>query len=84
MFGTNIGSAPDGGVITGSALAMGLLFGLIAMVAAVLVTKFALGITGFPGGRNFHGTPFVEAIGWVLGSTLVAFLIGGIMGDWYL
>jgi len=79
LFGTNIGSAPDGGVITGSALAMGLLFGLIAMVAAVLVTKFALGITGFLVGGIFM-VRLLEAIGWDLGSTLVAFLIGGIMG----
>lgn len=79
LFGTNIGSAPDGGVITGSALAMGLLFGLIAMVASVFVTKFALGMSGFVMGGILL-VRVMEAIGWNLGSALVAFLVGGILG----
>lgn len=79
LFGTNIGSAPGGGVVTGSAIAMGLLFGFIAAVAAVLVTKFALGITGFLVGGIFM-VRLLEAIGWDLGSTLAAFLIGGMIG----
>jgi hypothetical protein len=79
LFGTNIGSVPGGGVVTGSAIAMGLLFGFIAAVTAVLVTKFALGITGFLIGGIFM-VRFLEAIGWDLGSSLVAFLIGGIIG----
>lgn len=79
LFGTSIGSAPDGGVITGSALAMGILFGMIAAVASIFVTKFALGMTGFiVGGILF--VRVMEAIGWNLGSTLVAFLIGGLLG----
>lgn len=79
LFGTNIGSAPDGGVITGSAIAMGLLFGMIAAVASIFVTKFALGISGFIIGGIFM-VRLIEAIGWNLGSTLAAFLIGGIFG----
>ena len=79
LFGTSIGSAPDGGVVTGSAIAMGILFGFIAALAAVLVTKFALGATGFIIGGIFM-VRFLEAIGWSLGSALAAFLIGGILG----
>ncbi len=82
LFGTSIGSAPDGGVITGSAIAMGLLCGLIAAVASVMVTKFALGITGFLVGGIFM-VRFIEAIGWDFGSTLVAFLIGGTVGFFF-
>lgn len=79
LFGTSIGSAPDGGVVTGSAIAMGLLFGFIAAVASVLVTKFALGMTGFLVGGIFM-VRFLEAIGWNLGSSLAAFLVGGLLG----
>jgi hypothetical protein len=79
LFGTNIGSAPDGGLITGSAIAMGILFGIIAAVAAIFVTKFALGMTGFIVGGIFM-VRLIEAIGWNLGSSLAAFLIGGILG----
>ena len=79
LFGTNIGSAPDGGVITGSAVAMGILFGFIAAVAAVLVTKFALGMSGFIVGGIFM-VRLMETIGWNLGSTMVAFIIGGVLG----
>ena len=82
LFGANLGSAPDGGVITGSAIAMGLLFGLIAAVGSVMVTKFAIGITGFLVGGIFM-VRFMEAIGWDLGSTLVAFLIGGMVGFFF-
>ena len=82
LFGANLGSAPDGGVITGSAIAMGLLFGLIAAVASVMVTKFAIGITGFLVGGIFM-VRFIEALGWDLGSTLVAFLIGGTVGFFF-
>lgn len=82
LFGTNIGSAPDGGVITGSAIAMGLLFGFIAAVGSVVVTKFALGITGFLVGGIFL-VRFIEAIGWDMGSTLAAFLIGGMLGFFF-
>jgi len=79
LFGTSIGSAPDGGVVTGSAVAMGILFGVIAAVAAVFVTKFALGMTGFIVGGIFM-VRLMEAIGWNLGSTFVAFLVGGMLG----
>ena len=79
LFGTNIGSAPDGGVITGSAIAIGMLFGLIAAVASIFVTKFALGISGFVIGGIFM-VRLIEALGWDLGSSLAAFLIGGIFG----
>ncbi|MBE2221078.1 MAG: hypothetical protein IAF02_06030 [Anaerolineae bacterium] len=79
LFGTNLGSAPDGGVITGSALAMGILFGFIAAVASVFITKFALSISGFVMGGILM-VRFMEALGWDLGSTFAAFLIGGILG----
>jgi hypothetical protein len=79
LFGTNLGSAPDGGVVTGSAIAMGFLFGFIAAVASVFITKFALSISGFIMGGILM-VRFIEAIGWDLGSTFAAFLIGGILG----
>ncbi|PID84802.1 MAG: hypothetical protein CSB13_11345 [Chloroflexi bacterium] len=79
LFGTNMGSAPDGGVITSSALAMGIIFGFIAAVAAVLVTKLALGLSGFIVGGIFT-VRLLELIGWNLGSTMIAFVIGGVLG----
>ena len=79
LFGANIGSAPDGGVVTGSAIAMGLLFGFIALVASVLVTKFALAATGFIVGGVFF-VQFLTAIEWSLCSNFAAFLVGGIFG----
>lgn len=79
LFGTNLGSAPDGGVVTGSAIAMGVLFGFIAAVASVFITKFALSISGFIMGGILM-VRLIEAIGWDLGSTFAAFLIGGILG----
>ena len=41
---------------------MGLLFGFIAALAAIMVTKFALGVTGFLVGGIFM-VRFIEAIG---------------------
>lgn len=82
LVGTSLASAPGGGVVTGSAVAMGLLFGFLAALGSVLVTKFALGITGFLVGGIFM-VRFMQALGWDLGSTLVAFLIGGIIGFFF-
>jgi hypothetical protein len=79
LFGLDVGSAPDGGQITSSAIVMGVIFALVAAVAAVFVTNLALNVAGFLIGGVLAVNVF-NMLGWDVGSNLAAFLLGGVIG----
>ncbi len=79
LFGLNIGSAPSGGALTGSAIVLGLVFGAVGAFTAVFITALVLNIAGFLVGGIILVQLFAY-LDWNVGSTLVTFLICGIIG----
>lgn len=79
LFGLNIGSVASGGQITPAAVMMGLLVGVIAAFTAVFVANITLSIAGFILGGIVLVQLFAY-LDWNVGSTLVTFLIGGMIG----
>ncbi len=79
LFGLDVGSVPGSGEVTSSAIVMGMIFALVAAVAAVFLTNLVLNIAGFLVGGILAVNVF-NALGWDVGSNLVTFLLGGIVG----
>ncbi len=79
LFGLNIGSAASGGQITPAAVMIGLLVGIIVAFTAVFVANITLSIAGFLLGGIVLVQLFAY-LDWNIGSTLVTFLLGGMMG----
>jgi hypothetical protein len=79
LLGLNMGSAPGGGQITPSAIVLGMFFGVIGAFTAVFLTALTLNIAGFVLGGVVLVQLFAN-LGWDTGSTLVTFLMGGMIG----
>ena len=79
LFGLNIGSTAASGQVTPGAVMLGLLLGVIAALTAVFITKLTLNIAGFTLGGIVLVQLFAN-LNWNVGSTLVTFLLGGLMG----
>ena len=79
LFGLNIAGSLLAGQSETTALLFALVIGLIGAVAALFLQRLAVNTAGFVGG-GVIAVQLIEAMALEVGSTLVPFIMGGVIG----